>query len=307
MGNSKIFKAAALLSACFVLTSPLNSFADLPRAAALYYPATEAFNITPSFDYYSSSYGIDNADIRSQDHNFAINMEYGVNSYLSVGAKLAYGENTITTTQYYSSYETRVNRKGMMDPELYLGSRYNFEKFRIYGNLIGHASVESRQIPTTDETGNMANGGASADAELAVDAPLGPITAGALFGKTIWNDYRQVFDNNTNTKHQERGAEFEKYKVYFEMNSLGVIKPGMILSYRKTNPSYRLIENTDQSVQLDGEQRDTMAEIYGRLRIDSNLILKGTLTQIDSVKNPNELREQTNKTYGLNFGLTIKY
>jgi hypothetical protein len=307
MRNSKLLKTAALLSIYIGVSHPATIFADLPRAAALYYPAPEAINVTPTFDYFSSSYGIENADIRSQDYNVGVNMEYGINSYISTGIKLAYGESSITTSQYYTSVETRQDRKGLMDPEFYLGSRYNFEKFRLYGNLIGHASLETRQIPSIEENGNMANGGASADAEMAADTTFGPITAGALFGRSIWNDYRQVFDNTNNQKHQEKGGEFEKYKLYFEMNSLGLMKPGLILSYRKTKPNYLVIQNSDQNFALDGGQNDTMTEIYGRFRIDSNLILKGTLSQIDSVKNPNELREQTNKTFGVNLGLTIKY
>jgi hypothetical protein len=305
--KSKQLKSALRFTTCFILSQTLTAHAEPPKSAALYYPAPAVVNATPYFDYYSTDRSNNLYNFKTENHGIGVLLDYGINSIISVGGKLAYGEENSSQSHLLTTNETNMNSKGLIDPEFYLSGHYSFEKFRVYSNLFGHASIENHKTASPVENGNMASGGSSADLELASDVSLGPITTGLLAGSTIWKDNRQVFDNSTYVKYQLKGGEFEKYKGFFELNSLNSFKPGFIYTYRKTKPSQRLLENSNQHIFFDNGQTDSIAEIYGRFRLDAALVLIGSVSQIDTINNPNQINQETYKTYGLNLGLTLKY
>jgi hypothetical protein len=307
MFKLKQTKTVLKFSACFILSHVVSAQADLPKSAALYYATPTKANITPYFDYYSSDRSNNLYDYRTENHAAGMILEYGINNMFSVGGKLAYGEENNTQSHILTGFENKFTSKGLIDPELFLNSHYEFEKFRVYGNIFGHASMENHKTASPDENGNLSSGGSAADIELATDAPLGPVTAGLLGGKTLWKDNRQVYDSSTYNKYQLKGGEFEKYKMYFELNSLSSLKPGFIYTYRKTDPSFRLLDNSNHEIFFDYGQNDSIVEFYSRFRLDASLILLGSVSQIDSVINPGQSNQESYKSYGLNLGLTIKY
>jgi hypothetical protein len=263
--------------------------------------------LTPYFDYYTTDRSNNLYDSKTENHATGILLEYGINSIFSVGGKLSYGEESSTHTQIVTDSQTEYNSKGLIDPEVYFNSHFKFDNFRLYGNIFGHVSLENHKTSSSIENGNLSSGGPSADAEIAADAILGPMTAGLLVGSTVWKGNRQVYDNSSVKKFQLKGGEFEKYKAYFELNSLDSMKPGLIYTYRKTEPSLRLLENSNQDIYYDYGQNDSITEVYTRFRLEPSLVLIGTLSQIDSVENPKQLSQETYKTYGISIGLTLKY
>jgi hypothetical protein len=264
-------------------------------------------NVTPYFDYFSSDRSNNLNTYTIENYATGIILDYGVNSLVSVGGKLSYGEEHSSLEYINSANSSKSISKVMHDPEVYLSTRYSFETFRIYSNLIGHANIENHKTASVLDDGNMASGGSSADLEVASDITLGSITTGLLLGQSIWKDFRQVYDNNTFKKYELKGGNFQKYKVFFEINNLNNIKPGFIYSSRKTNPSLRLLDVTNQEIIFDYGQNDNIAEIYSRFRLDSSLVLIGSISQIDTVRNISEVNQEPYKTFGMNIGITFKY